>query len=170
MMGNSIYLKNSEKQRNAYLLFYERKVDVEISDSDDEMDNLKEAKQETPVDQDMKGDNGDGSDIPMMSENEESKIFNEPKLQKTTTLRIRDDIIQMIAEENRKYWQYKFIFAKEYTEFILEFCSIWNTKHMVLLNYDTRNRDYHIFGIDEDEIKSQRSSVREGQICSSNSK
>lgn len=147
-MGQSVYLKNSEKHRNAYVLFYDRISEEEIPYSDDENEEAQPQKETL----------GDGSDIPMASENDESNV-KDPVLKRTQTLKVPDEIEEMIEEENRKYWQYKFMFSHEYSEFILELCSLWNTKHMVLLNYDTRNRDYHILGIDEDSYKEELKNV-----------
>jgi ubiquitin carboxyl-terminal hydrolase 9/24 len=146
MMGHSIYLKNTEKHRNAYVLFYERIADEEIPYSDDE----DESTQNNQV-----KDGNDESDAQMVSE--QADEVSDPKLQRanTMTVKIPDEIADMVEEENRKYWQYRFMFSQEYSEFILELCSLWNTKHMVLLNYDTRNRDYHICGVDETKYKEE---------------
>lgn len=149
MMGHSIYLKNSEKHRNAYVLFYERTSDQDIPYSDDEDESEKPAPQDS---------NTGGSDVPMASENEETAVA-ESKLMRYHTISIPDEISEMVAEENRKYWQYRFMFSQEYSDFILELCSLWNTKNMVLLNYDTRNRDYHILGIDEAKYKEELKKV-----------
>lgn len=152
VMGHSIYLKNTEKHRNAYVLFYERISHEEIpySDSEDEekpAENENETKKEE-------------SDVQMNSEHEDSNT-KEPALQRqlTTHIKIPDEIAELVEEENRKYWQYRFLFSQEYSEFILELCSLWNTKHMVLLNYDTRNRDYHLCGIDEAKFKNEVKAV-----------
>lgn len=147
MMGHSIYYKNSEKHRNAYVLFYERISEHEIpySDSEDESEPNKPEEKEDK-------DNAGSSDIPMVSDNNDATV-SDPKLNRGNIIKIDDEIAELVAEENRKYWQYRFMFALEYSDFILELCSLWNTKNMVLLNYDTRNRDYHVLGIDEGKFK-----------------
>ena len=39
---------------------------------------------------------------------------------------------------------------------------MWNTKNVVPLNYDTRNRDYHILGIDENQYKEELKKISKG--------
>lgn len=148
MMGHSIYLKNSEKHRNAYLLFYERISNEDIPYSDDE--DLAHT-----TSKDNKESHKETSDIPMASENEIVSATSDLKLISTETTIIPAEIRSLLQEENRKYWQYRFMFSKDYSEFILELWSLWNTNNVVPLNYDTRNRDYHILGIDENEYKEE---------------
>ena len=148
MMGHSIYLKNSEKHRNAYLLFYERISNEDIPYSDDE--DLAHT-----TSKDNKETHKETSDIPMASENEIVSATSDLKLISTETTIIPAEIRSLLQEENRKYWQYRFMFSKDYSEFILELWSLWNTNNVVPLNYDTRNRDYHILGIDENEYKEE---------------
>ena len=111
-MGHSIYLKNSEKHRNAYVLFYERISKEDIPCSDDEGDAHAAQK-------DSKESPNETSDIPMASENEDPSITPELKLMRTATI-TSAEIRELVEEENRKYWQYKFMFSKDYSEFILE--------------------------------------------------
>jgi hypothetical protein len=151
LMGHSIYLKNSEKHRNAYVLFYERisKEDIPYESEESEGKDTQEEK----IDGVMKEDNDDDYDIKMVSDKESSAT--EPKFMRRQTLIVSEDISQLVLEENRKYWQYRFMFSKEYSEFILELCTLWNSKHIIMFNYDTRNRDYHLFGIDESNFKEE---------------
>jgi len=152
MMGHSIYIKNSEKHRNAYVLFYERISSEDIPYSEDESTGKQEAVQ---TDNTMKDEEVDDDyDIKMGSEKEGS-ITTDQKLTRKMTIKVPNEISQLVEEENRKYWQYRFMFSKEYSEFILELGSLWNSKHMVLLHYDTRNRDYHLFNIDEHKFKEE---------------
>jgi len=160
MMGHSIYLKNSEKHRNAYVVFYERisTEDIPYSDEEDnEPSDSKKASQET---------NNEKSDVQMASENEDLTSVNEPKLNKCLTTRIPDEISELVEAENRKYWQYRFMFSKDYSEFILELCTLWNTRNIVLINYDTRNRDYHIVGIDENQYKEEVKKISSNYVGS----
>ena len=165
VMGNSIYLKNSEKHRNAYVLFYER-ISTEDIPYEDEEENDTEKKETS--DHTMKDDNEE-FDIKMGSENESSAPSNLPVLTKKQTIKLPNEILQLVMEENRKYWQYRFMFSKEYSDFILELTTLWNTKNMVLLNYDTRNRDYDLYGIDEKAFKEmikQKDKFYGGNYCS----
>lgn len=113
MMGHSIYLKNSEKHRNAYLLFYERISNEDIPYSDDE--DLAHT-----TSKDNKETHKETSDIPMASENEIVSATSDLKLISTETTIIPAEIRSLLQEENRKYWQYRFMFSKDYSEFILE--------------------------------------------------
>ena len=149
------YLKNSEKHRNVYVLFYERISSEDIPCSDDEGDAHATQK-------DAKEINNETSDIPMASENEEASITPDLKLVRSATARIPVDIRELVEEENRKYWQYRFMFSKDYSKFILELWTLWNTKNIVLLNYDTRNRDYHILGLDENKYKEELKKIAKG--------
>lgn len=143
MMGHSIYLKNSEKHRNAYLLFYERISSEDIPCSDDEGEAQAASK-------DVRETHKEASDVPMASENEEGSASSDHKLTAETT-KMPAEIRQLVQEENRKYWQYRFMFSKDYSEFILELCTLWNTKNIVPLNCDSRNSGPHALGVDENQ-------------------
>ena len=79
---NNMMQMKSMKWRNAYLLFYERKLKEDIEF--DEQDNMKVVKADEKESQNIQG-----------------------------------DIEHKIAHENQKYWQNRFLFANEYTEFVL---------------------------------------------------
>ena len=143
MMGHSFYIKSSEKHRNAYVLFYEKtsNEDIPYSDSEDEAEK-------NPTEE-----NNESSDINMTSEHEEAVMVKQPKLKRTTTVKIPDEISETLIEENRKYWQYRFMFSLEYSDFILELCTLWNSMNITPLNYETKNNDYNILNINEEEYK-----------------
>lgn len=121
MMGNSIYLKNSEKHRNAYVVFYERISQEDIPYSDEEEETPVSDEKQIEKDDDIMQDEMDpDNDIKMDSNKEDSVATNEMKLQRQATLKVPDEIVRLVAEENRKYWQYRFMFSKEYTDFMFE--------------------------------------------------
>ena len=61
---------------------------------------------------------------------------------------IPEEIREIVERDNNKYWQHRFLFNKEYFEFMLELCSLWNTGDIVPLNELTKNNDYHLHGVD----------------------
>jgi len=53
-------------------------------------------------------------------------------------------IYQQIAAENHKYWQNRFLFGSEYTEFILNLTANWNTTFRVPEMSIPYNNDLHL--------------------------
>jgi hypothetical protein len=51
-----------------------------------------------------------------------------------------------IRLENQKYWQNKFLFGKEYADFVEEVAHFWDMGKMVPLTVLNRNDDSHITG------------------------
>ena len=136
-------LKNTEKNRNAYVLFYERVSKEEIPyENEDEDEPAQPAE------------NKEESDIVMNSEHHEEDIA-EPVMVRNNTIKVPNEIGDMVEEDNRKYWQSRFMFSSQYSDFILELCSFWNTRNITLYNYDTKNRDYAQKGVNEADFKEE---------------
>lgn len=46
---------------------------------------------------------------------------------------------QKIAQQNHKYWQNRFLFSSEYTEFVCNLTANWNTQFVVPAQSSDRN-------------------------------
>jgi len=112
----------SMKWRNAYLLFYERKMKEDPVDEDEE-----DAKKV------MTTQSSDpNSDAIMQSQNN-----------------ALSEIEQKIAYENQKYWQNRFLFGNEYHELIYDISLNWNTECLIPRHFLTKNDDFHLVGMNK---------------------
>jgi len=108
------------------VVFYERITDEDIPYTNEEEESAQ------PTD----SQNKEESDIVMASENEDT--IQDPILKRGMTVRIPDEIAGQVEEDNRKYWQVRFMFSIEYDQFIQQLCALWNTKNITFMNYDTK--------------------------------
>lgn len=70
---------------------------------------------------------------------------SEPK--KAPSLKLEDPehpIQQKIRLENQKYWQNKFLFGKEYFEFVSDVTHYWDSANIVPKRVMNKNNDAHI--------------------------
>ena len=116
----------TQKWRNAYLVFYERK-------NQDEMHADDEENQGQPV-KEAKANAADA-----MEDDEKA----EKKLKPTDP---EHPIQQQIALDNQKYWHGKYLFAPEYFELVSEVTHYWDTANIVPLNCLNKNNDAHLVG------------------------
>lgn len=107
--------KGYVKTANAYIVVYKRKMEEVPPDSDDESAE----KTETAV----------------------------PEILGQKQLVLPDDspIAQKIAKSNHKYWQNRFLFSNEYTEFVCQLTAHWNTNFVIPTNSIDRNDDSHLY-------------------------
>lgn len=110
--GYNMMQMKTMKWRNAYLLLYERKVPVDIGNSDDEKETEK-TNNSSVVDTTTKESVNKDGDIEM--------------LQPLNSVKISNEIESKIAYENQKYWQNRFLFGNEYHEFVYDIGLNWNT-------------------------------------------
>lgn len=52
--------------------------------------------------------------------------------------------MEKIAFENHRYWQNKYLFGKEYTQFVNEIAVNWNTLQRLPATIYSRNDDWNI--------------------------
>ncbi|CDW78729.1 UNKNOWN [Stylonychia lemnae] len=115
---NMVQIK-SMKWRNAYLLFYEKKVQTEMnSDDEKELDKTHSSAKE---------------DVEMKTDSQELSTLAE--------------IEEKIAYENQKYWQNRFLFGNEYHEFVYDVALNWNTSQIIPKNFLTKNNDFHLVNL-----------------------
>lgn len=60
-------------------------------------------------------------------------------------IQIIPEIEEKIAYENQKYWQNRFLFSPEYSEFVYDVAQNWNTNCIIPKQYLTKNDDFHIY-------------------------
>lgn len=114
----------SQKWRNAYIVLYERKNQVYVPpDEDGEANAPAKAKEESQLPDD---------------EDAQAKVVKLSDESHPIQMRIR--------LENQKYWQNKFLFGKEYADFVEEVAHFWDMGKMVPLTVLNRNDDSHITG------------------------
>ena len=122
---NGVQMKTM-KWRNAYLLFYERKVPEDIVSEEEASEKVNTATVEIPAD-----------DIEMQMVKATSSA---PQVV------IPSEIESKILYENQKYWQNRFLFGNEYHDFVYDISQNWNTNNIIPKNYLTKNDDFHLNG------------------------
>lgn len=55
------------------------------------------------------------------------------------------DFFNKIASKNHKYWQSRYIFSSEYTEFVCNLLLNWNTNIVIVANQSYKNNDAHLY-------------------------
>jgi hypothetical protein len=55
------------------------------------------------------------------------------------------EIYKKIANKNHKYWQNRYIFSSEYTEFVSNLIIDWNTNNVIAANQIYKNMDAHLY-------------------------
>jgi hypothetical protein len=105
-----------QKFRNAYICVYKRRLqdDVEFSDEED------------------------------APKKEEDKV--EQKLGATSfdTSNGGNALITSINADNHMYWQNRFLFGSEYTSFVYDLVTHWNTVDCIATTHSERNNDWHL--------------------------
>lgn len=131
---NMMQMKNM-KWRNAYLLFYERKVPEDIN-SEDEPERLAALKSNKSVPLNVHTSSID-DDIEMQTVS--SKTLQDKQ---SSLIALPNEIEEEIIYENQKYWQNRFLFGNEYHEFVYDISLNWNTSNLIPKNYLTKNNDF----------------------------
>lgn len=99
MWGNN--QQRMQKFRNAYICVYKRRFQDDVEFSDEE-----EASKE---------------------KDEESKVVKKLGSSSFDTSNAGNALISSINAENHMYWQNRFLFGSEYTSFVHDLCTHWNT-------------------------------------------
>jgi hypothetical protein len=55
------------------------------------------------------------------------------------------EIYKKFANKNHKYWQNRYIFSSEYTEFVSNLIIDWNTNNVIVANKVYKNMDAHLY-------------------------
>jgi hypothetical protein len=114
----------NQKWRNAYLVIYERKNQNQIQHQYEEIKDPENEKKEVDNQEEMIEDDIFKKGVKL----------NDPE----------HPIQQKIRLENQKYWQNKFLFGKEYFDFVNDVTHYWNTARIVPFTVLNKNDDAHI--------------------------
>lgn len=86
--------------------------------------------------------------MPPDSDEETEKVVvkkSESLGQSQLNLSAENPIFKKIASKNHKYWQNRYIFSSEYTEFVVQLLLNWNTNHVVVAHSICNNKDQHLY-------------------------
>jgi hypothetical protein len=85
-------------------------------------------------------------DVEFSDEEEADKAKSEQKLGASSfdTSNTSNALISNINTDNHRYWQNRFLFGSEYTNFVQELSTHWNTTECIAALNSHRNNDWHL--------------------------
>ena len=81
----------------------------------------------------------------------------QPVMKRDPTIHLPEEILDMTQGENNKYWLNRFLYGKEYIEFVNDMLLYWNSSNIITQKHSCRNDDNHIFGLKPKDYYSHKS-------------